>query len=516
MKKLILLALTCVASVASYAADNANYDALYEQISFDMPKVTAPVFPNYQVNIKDFGAVGDGSSLCTEAFARAIDHLSAKGGGKLVVPQGVWFTGPIVLKSNINLHLLKGAVILFSPDPDLYPLIDTSFEGLDTRRCQSPISGRNLTNVAITGKGAIDGNGGFWRPVKKGKVTENQWKEFTSRGGAFKNPSYWFPSEGALKGDKVADMNVPKGLKSEAEWNEIKLFLRPVMVSLVSCKNVWLNGVIFQNSPSWNLHPLMCENVLIEDVLVRNPSFAQNGDGLDLESCKNALIVNSTFDVGDDGICIKSGKDADGRKRGVPCENVIVHGCTVFKGHGGFVVGSEMSGGVRNIHVAQCQFLGTDVGLRFKSARGRGGVVENIFIKDISMFDIQTDAITFDLYYGGKSAVESLADGDDKKNSKVDIKPVDETTPCFRNIDIEHVICRGARRAAYFNGLPEMPVENIVINDLEVNNAEEGIVINRTRNVKLDNIHVSAKSKDVVALNSEGLVINGKKINTGK
>ena len=166
MKKLILLALTCVASVASYAADNANYDALYEQISFDMPKVTAPVFPNYQVNIKDFGAVGDGSSLCTEAFARAIDHLSAKGGGKLVVPQGVWFTGPIVLKSNINLHLLKGAIILFSPDPDLYPLIDTSFEGLDTRRCQSPISGRNLTNVAITGKGAIDGNGGFWRPVK--------------------------------------------------------------------------------------------------------------------------------------------------------------------------------------------------------------------------------------------------------------------------------------------------------------------------------------------------------------
>ena len=172
--------------------------------------------------------------------------------------------------------------------------------------------------------------------------------------------------------------------------------------------------------------PLMCENVLIEDVLVRNPSFAQNGDGLDLESCKNALIVNSTFDVGDDGICIKSGKDLDGRKRGIPCENVIVDGCTVFKGHGGFVVGSEMSGGVKNIMVRDCQFLGTDVGLRFKSARGRGGVVENIYIQDMSMFDIQTDVITFDLYYGGKSAVEALNDGDQKKQQVVDMKKVED------------------------------------------------------------------------------------------
>lgn len=255
---------------------------------------------------------------------------------------------------------------------------------------------------------------------------------------------------------------------------------------------------------------MMCENVLIEDVLVRNPAYAQNGDGLDLESCKNALIVNSTFDVGDDGICIKSGKDANGRKRGIPCENVIVDGCTVFKGHGGFVVGSEMSGGVKNVMVTNCQFLGTDVGLRFKSTRGRGGVVENIFIKNMSMFDIQTDVITFDLYYGGKSAVEVLNDGDEAKQQKVEKFKVDETTPCFRNIDIDHVICRTARRAAYFNGLPEMPVQNISIKDLEVNNAEQGIVINRTENVKLENIKVTAKTHTFDAKNSKNVSVNSK------
>ncbi len=511
MKKIFSLVCACLLAMGANAAADGKYGGLYENLPFTMEQVTAPVFPANEVNLKDFGAKGDGSSLCTEAFAKAFEALEKMGGGKLVVPQGVWYTGPITLKSNVNLHLEKGAIILFSPDLDLYKLVDASFEGLDTRRCQSPISGYNLVNVAITGSGVIDGNGEYWRPVKRDKVTDKQWKTFTSRGGAFKNPKLWYPSAGALKGDSMANMNVPTGVKTEAEWNSIKRYLRPVMVNIVKCKNVWLQGVIFQNSPAWNIHPLMCENVLVEEVQVRNPAFAQNGDGIDLESCKNALIVNSTFDVGDDGICIKSGKDEDGRRRGVPCENVIVNGCTVFKGHGGFVVGSEMSGGVKNIYVSDCQFLGTDVGLRFKSTRGRGGVVEKIYIKDISMFDIQTDAITFDLYYGGKSTVESLEDGDEKQQQNVPAFKVDETTPCFRDIDIEHVICRRARRAAYFNGLPEMPVTNITIKDLEVNNAQEGIVVNNTSGVTLDNISVSADTHTFSAKNSVDITVNGKK-----
>ncbi|MBR1881010.1 MAG: glycoside hydrolase family 28 protein [Prevotella sp.] len=490
MKKLIVTLITAFVVISGFAADkDGNPYAKYtEKLPFPMPEVTALVIPDNQVNLKDFGAVGDGITLNTEAFAKAIDALVQKGGGKLVVPQGVWHTGPIVLKSHINLHLNAGAVILFAADETLYPLIDTSFEGLDTRRCQSPLSANGATDIAITGKGVIDGNGQYWRPVKKGKVTENHWKELLAIPGSQEmKHGYWVPSAGYAKGEQGANMNVPNA-KTDAEWNAIKRFVRPVMVSLVKCKNVHLKGVIFQNSPAWNLHPLMCENVIVEDVLVRNPSFAQNGDALDLESCKNALIINSRFDAGDDGICIKSGKDADGRRRGIPCENVVVKGCTVFAGHGGFVVGSEMSGGVKNILVDQCQFLGTDVGLRFKSTRGRGGIVENIYIKNISMTDIKTDAITFNMYYGGKSVAEMLADGDNPDN--VTKMPVNEETPIFRNIDIKNIICNGAGRAMEFNGLPEMPIDGISLKDITIL-AKKDAVFTNCQNITKKNVNIT-------------------------
>lgn len=490
MRKLIVTLITAFVAVSGFAANKAGnpYAKYTEQLPFPMPEVIAPVIPDNQVNIKDFGGVGDGITLNTDAFAKAIDALVKKGGGKLVVPQGVWHTGPIVLKSHINLHLNAGAVILFAADETLYPLIDTSFEGLDTRRCQSPLSANGATDIAITGKGVIDGNGQYWRPVKKAKVTEAHWKSLLAIPGSQEmKPGYWVPSAGYAKGEQGANMNVPNA-KTEAEWNAIKRFVRPVMVSLVKCKNIHLKGVIFQNSPAWNLHPLMCENVIIEDVLVRNPSYAQNGDALDLESCKNALIINSRFDAGDDGICIKSGKDADGRRRGIPCENVVVKGCTVFAGHGGFVVGSEMSGGVKNILVDQCQFLGTDVGLRFKSTRGRGGIVENIYIKNISMTDIKTDAITFNMYYGGKSVAEMLADGDNPDN--VTKMPVTEETPIFRHIDIKNIICNGAGRAMEFNGLPEMPIDDISLKDITIL-AKKDAVFTNCKNIKKKSVNIT-------------------------
>ena len=249
-----------------------------------------------------------------------------------------------------------------------------------------------------------------------------------------------------------------------------------------------MKDVIFQNSPAWNIHPMMCENIIIDGVLARNPSYAQNGDALDLESCKNALIVDSKFDAGDDGICIKSGKNADGRRRGRPCENVVVDGCTVFAGHGGFVVGSEMSGGVKNILVKHCQFLGTDVGLRFKSTRGRGGIVENIYIDDISMTDIKTDAITFNMYYGNKSVSEVWADGD--KPDSISKVPVTEETPIFRKIDIRNIVCNGAGRAMEFKGLPEMPIEDISLKDIHII-AKRDAEFTNYKNVKKDNVIIT-------------------------
>ena len=492
MKKLIVTLIAALMVVSGFAADNSGnpYKKYTEKLPFQMPEVSAPVIPAYTVNLKKFGAVNDGVTLNTKAFEKAIAALEKKGGGHLVVPAGVWFTGPIVLKSNIDLHLEVGAVIQFSGDESLYPVIKTSFEGLDTRRCQSPLSANGAENISITGKGVIDGNGQFWRPVKKNKMTDGQWKEVLERpGGIESKKGYWVPNQAYADAEKSANMNVPKA-STEEEWNRIKRFLRPVMVSLVNCKNVLLQGVIFQNSPAWNIHPLMCENIILDDVLARNPAYAQNGDALDLESCKNALIVNSKFDAGDDGICIKSGKDKDGRLRGRPCENVVVDGCTVFAGHGGFVVGSEMSGGVKNILVENCQFLGTDVGLRFKSTRGRGGIVENIFIDNVSMTDIKTDAITFNMYYGGKSVAEMLADGDNPDN--VTKQPVTEETPIFRNIDIKNIVCNGAGRAMEFNGLPEMPINGIRLQNINII-AKSDAVFNNCQNIKQRNVHITVR-----------------------
>lgn len=466
MRHKTLTIILAALALAPRAYSDNPYKHYTDSLPFDMPEVCAPVIPDRTMSIKDHGGVGDGQTMNTEAFASAVDAIAAAGGGHIVVPRGVWLTGPIVLKSNIDLHLEMGAVLLFTADEKAYPFIETSFEGLDTRRCQSPISANGATNVSITGHVVIDGNGQYWRPVKKSKVTEGQWKEITRSGGVIENGNYWLPSEGYAKGKAEADMNVPTGTKSEEHWDSIRRFLRPVMISLVDCKNVLLEGVIFQNSPAWNIHPLMCENIIIDGIVARNPSYAQNGDALDIESCKNAIIVNSLFDAGDDGICIKSGKDADGRRRGMPCENVVVDGCTVFAGHGGFVVGSEMSGGVRDISVSDCQFLGTDVGLRFKSMRGRGGIVEGIYVDGISMKDIKNDAITFNMYYGGKSVAESVADGDAPDTS--DVRPVNEETPIFRNIDIRDIVCNGCARPMEFVGLPEMPINGISLTDIYI------------------------------------------------
>jgi polygalacturonase len=488
LKRVILAGLLVCLFSNSLFAENHKYGYLYQNLPFQMIQVPEPQIPDTEVSVTTYGGVGDGIKLNTDAFRKAIDALSAKGGGKLIVPAGIWFTGPIVLKSNINLHLAEGAVILFSPDFALYPLVKTSFEGLETYRCQSPLSGKNLVNVAITGEGTINGSGQAWRPLKRSKVTDAKWKEVTSSGGVLKNPDYWFPTEKALKGESLSDMNVPRGLQTEKDWNDVKDFLRPVMISLTGCKNVMLQGVLFENSPSWNIHPLMCENLIIDGIFARNPGYAQNGDGLDVESCKNVLVVNSTFDVGDDGICIKSGKDEDGRKRAMPAENIIVDNCTVFQGHGGFVVGSEMSGGVRNVSVSNCKFLGTDVGLRFKSTRGRGGVVENIYINNVYMLDIVTDSFLFDLFYGGKSASEALEDGSQNANEPATL-PVTVETPCFRNIYVKNLVSRNARRALFFNGLPEMNISNINLENATIS-ARFGAELAESDGVKFTNVNI--------------------------
>jgi polygalacturonase len=494
---LLCIALTVVITSWSTisVAQNSKSNEAYKGIEFKMNKVKEPIIPNNTVNIKDFGAVNGGTVLNSKAFADAIDAVSKKGGGKIIIPPGIWLTGPIILKSNIELHAETGALIKFSTDKSLYPIIKSNFEGLNTWRCISPIYGTNLENVAFTGNGVWDGSGEVWRQVKKSKLTESQWKKFVASGGVLNDKKdSWYPSETFMKASIGADQNVRLDLKTKEDFEAIHDFLRPVMVSIQNSKRVLFDGPVFQNSPAWNIHPLLIEDLIVRNVTVRNPWFSQNGDGLDVESCKNVLVENSSFDVGDDAICIKSGKDKDGRDRGIPCENIIVRNNIVYHGHGGVTVGSEMSGGVKNLHVSNCTFMGTDVGLRFKSNRGRGGIVENIFISDIYMNDIPSQAISFDLYYGGKSIAETLAEGGNKVSTE--IVPVNEETPQFKNISIKNVTIAGAYQAVFLQGLPEMNLQNIEITNL-IAKADKGFSIIDANGIKINNAKLDIKESTI-------------------
>lgn len=490
MKKTIITTLLLLTSVASITKADNSCD-LYDNLPFDMPQVVRPSFPDYEVNIRDFGAVSDGETLCTEAINNAIAHVNAKGGGTVVIPAGLWYTGPIELLSNVRLHTEYGSLVLFTADLDEYKIIETSFEGLDSRRCQSPLYANKAHNIAITGYGTFDGSGEEWRPVKKGKVTSKQWKELLKK-SKYTNEKgdIWYPSEDSKRGAEACyDFNVPNNITTDAEWESIKRWLRPNMLNFINCDTILLEGATFKNSPAWCLHPLMCTHLTIDGIQVNNPWYAQNGDALDIESCRNVLVINSNFDAGDDAICIKSGKDEDGRRRAIPSENIVIRHNTVLHGHGGFVIGSEMSGGVRNIYISDCCFIGTDVGLRFKSTRGRGGVVEDIFINNIVMTNIPEEALLFDLFYGKKG--KATADS---------IPPVSEETPIFRDIHISNIVCRGAGRAIYFNGLPEMKVNNITLDNVTILNAKSGAVINQADNIKIHNTIIEPAKGDVITL----------------
>lgn len=481
--------------------------ALFSQAQ-PLPVVQAPVFKNDTLRVTNFGAIADGKTLNTKAINTAITALSAKGGGVVMIPAGLWLTGPIVLKNNINLHLQTGATLLFSADFNEYPLVEANWEGLAQMRNQSPISAENASHIAITGNGIIDGNGDAWRMVKKEKLNETQWKKLVSTGGILSDDKKtWYPSEKSLRGSKLTNPGVISPKKDAAFYNSVKDFLRPNMVVFTNCKYVLLEGVTFQNSPAWCLHPLMCEHVTVRNVTVKNPWYAQNGDGIDAESCKNVLIEDCVFDVGDDALCMKSGRDAAGRKRAMPIQDVIIRGCTVYAAHGGFVIGSEMSGGAKNIYVSNCTFIGTDIGLRFKTTRGRGGVVENIFIDNINMKNIVGEAILFDMYYAAKDPIP--LEGEKRELPKVELLPVDETTPVFQHFRISNVYCNNAEKAIFIRGLPEMHVKDIVFEKM-VLQSNKGVDIQEASNIRFNNIKLFSKETNPVIdiVQSDGLTFD--------
>lgn len=502
-KKPYILALLLL---SAYNIVKAQTEQFKQQMK-NLPAVKTTSFKKDTFNIQKFGAVADGTTLNTKAINAAIDTCSVKGGGVVLIPNGFWLTGPIVLKSNVNLHVSKNALLQFTSDFNQYPLVQGNWEGLPAYRNQSPISANNAENIAITGKGIIDGNGDFWRAVKKDKLTETQWKNKMVSGGILsEDKKTWYPSEKSVLGSKAKNPGVIADGVTLKDVEAYKDFLRPNLVVLTHCNKVLLEGVTFQNSPAWNLHPLMCEDLIVSNVYAKNPWYAQNGDGIDVESCKNFIIENSTFDVGDDGICIKSGRDEEGRKKGMPTANGIIRNNVVYHAHGGFVIGSEMSGGANNLFVYKCTFIGTDIGLRFKTARGRGGMVEKIYCDNINMKDIVGEAILFDMYYMAKDPVP--LSGEKRELPKVEILPVTEATPQFQNFYISNIVCSGAEKAIFVRGIPEMPIKNIFINNAIIQ-SNKGIDIQEASHIQLKNVAVLSRETNPVAyvLNSNAVQI---------
>lgn len=482
------------------------------KFSYELPKIYEPHFKRDTISIVDFGAIADGKTLNTVAINKAIEKQAANGGGVVCIPAGLWLTGPITLKSNINLYVTKAALVSFTSDFSQYPLVKSSFEGVDAARCQSPITAEGVENVAITGSGILNGNGFFWRPLKKEKMNESDWARHQELyGGALtENKKTWYPSQAAVKASTEKNIGKLIDGKTLKDFEGIKDFLRPNMVRISESKNVLIEGVTFENSPAWTTHILMSDQITVRGLKVKNPWYGTNTDAIDFESCKNIMMEDCVFDTGDDGITIKSGRDEDGRKRGMPTENMIVRNCTVYHAHGGFVIGSEMSGGAKNLFVSNCTFIGTDIGLRFKTVRGRGGIVENIYANNINMKDIVGEAILFDMYYMAKDPV--ALSGEKRELPVVEILPVDEGTPQFQHFYFSNITCSGASKAIFIRGIPEMHVKDVVMNNVFIQ-SKEGIDIQESTGIELNNVSVYTNTSNplVYVLNSDKVNINNLK-----
>lgn len=430
---------------------------------FEMPEIKPPVFPERTFDIRDYGAVGDGVTVNTKAISGAVAACAEAGGGRVVIPAGVWLTGPIHLKSNINLHIDDKAKLRFSTRyEDYLPVVFTRWEGTECYNYSPLIYALNCNNIAITGGGILDGQGKAWWGWSK-----------------LQKPAAQRLYGAACKGVPVK--NRIFGTEEDA--------LRPQMIQLVNCKNVLLGGYTSRNSPFWTNHLVYCENVIVRSLKLLNPENAPNTDGINIDSCRNVYIDGIYADVGDDAVCIKSGLNEDGWRVGRPTENIVIRNCYVKKAHGGFVIGSEMSGGVKNILVRDCLYEGTNIGIRMKSMRGRGGVVENIWVRDIAMGRIKNDAIRLNMFY---------------KSSTVE--PLTDTPPQFRNIHIKNVTCEKAYSAVVIKGLPERSIKNITLENVTIS-ANKGLSVIDGEHISLAGVNITPKQGPVMLLTDSSDVI---------
>jgi polygalacturonase len=479
----ILLASMCSGTAGQGESTIAGEVALRcADLPFTMPEIAVPQFPTATFDIRAFGAVPDGRTINTRAFDSALAACAAAGGGTVLVPPGTWLTGPIQLTSNVCLRIERGGLVQFSSRLEDFPLLPREGNGFRFYVVASPISARNARNIAITGEGIIDGAGEAWRYVLHEKQTERQWRKLIASGGVVSaDGKEWWPSQEALDGEEyLRQLHATRPYAEPKDYEPAKRYLRPDLVRFDGCDGILLDGPTFRNSPRYHIHPIQSENIIIRNVQVQAPWYAMNGDGIDLSACRNVVLYNSTLDVGDDGICLKPSSPAAWQSPGPACSKIVVADCIVYHAHGGFVIGSESFGGVRDVSVRNCVFMGTDVGIRCKSSRGRGGLVERVFIDGIQMRDIANEAILLDMYYsGGAPEVEAAKD-----RSVREKEPVTERTPRFQDIVVKHVVCNGAARSILVNGLPEVPIRNLEFDSVLVA-SRRGILCIDAREIRL-------------------------------
>ena len=434
----VVVLLVLPGALRSIAAEPTGWDA----VPAILAEIKPPTFPDRDFSVTDHGAKGDGTTDCRAAFEQAIAACHDAGGGRVVVPEGDWLVnGPIHLKSNVNLHLAEGATVRFGTDPNFFlPVVFTRYEGNEVMNFSPPLYAFEQENIAITGKGTFDGQGG-----------KSAWWPWKATG---------MPDQDKLR--ELAETDLPSRERVFGEGHK----LRPNFVQPYSCKNVLIEGVTFTNSPMWNLNPVMCENVTIRDITVN--SHGPNNDGCNPESCRNVLIEGCTFDTGDDCIAIKSGRNTDGRRIGVPSENIIIRNCRMKDGHGGVVLGSEMSGGIRNVFVENCEMdsPNLDRAIRLKSNSLRGGYLENLYVRNIKVGQVADAVIRINLNY-------------DKDRG--------EHYPTVENIFIEGVTSERSKFPLYFAGLEGQKIRNVVISDCTFRNAQRPSVIEHVDEITLRN-----------------------------
>ncbi|MBC7723044.1 MAG: glycoside hydrolase family 28 protein [Pedobacter sp.] len=414
--------------------------------------VTLNINAQNYYNVIEYGAKNDSSKLATTAIVKAIDAASKVGGGTIYFPAGKYLTGSIHLKSNITILIDAGAELHFSNNFDDYlPMVESRYEGVDVFSFSPLFYAYKVENIAIKGRGIINGHGQKWWAAAESKNL----------------------SQGRNKWQLLSDSLNKNILLPDDAGQTKKGFLRPPLFQPMYCNNVLVEGITIINSPFWTITPEFCENVTIHAVTINNP-LSPNTDGINPSSCRYVHISDCHISVGDDCITIKSGKDLPGRTKATPAENYTITNCTMLSGHGGVVIGSEMSGDVKKIVISNCVFDGTDRGIRIKTARGRGGVVEDVRISNIVMKNIKENAFVLDMQY-----------------SKTKPEPVTERTPRFRNIHYSNITVVNAKNAGFINGLEEMPIENITFTDIDVD-AENGFTIQNAKGIAFHNVQVNA------------------------